>query len=290
MFVEKIAAGTWRFLFRRVGRWLPFEACGRIARPIASVAWHLGLRRRITRRNLELAFPNLTYTERERIGRESMVNLFTTFIEMLTLRHLSDDELRRRIRVENIQLLGEAGAEGELLLSGHFGNWELLAFGTSALAGASFSIIVKDQRDYGQLTAMRTARGNRVISTGRGAREATKLLRSGGTVAMLADQAASDHDDLVTMFGIPTYSFGAPARLALRFRPRVIIGFAVRQPDGAYQVRLEELPHADLDDTPEGARTLTQRYTTALENAIRQHPEQWVWQHRRWKNTPGVEY
>jgi KDO2-lipid IV(A) lauroyltransferase len=250
----------------------------------------LGVRRSISLYNLRLAFPERSTRELKRIGRQSWVNLVTVFLEMTTLRYLSDDELRRRITVENLDLLRARGEGGQLLLSGHFGNWELLAFGAAALAGVPFSIVVTEQKDYGQLTRMRTARGNRLIPTGRGARQSTSLLRAGGTVAMLADQAATPHDDLVTMFDIPTYSFAAPARMALRFRPDVIVGFALRQASGHYHVRLQQLPHDDLADNPGGASTLTQRYVALLEEAIREHPEQWVWHHRKWKNTPGVDY
>jgi KDO2-lipid IV(A) lauroyltransferase len=107
---------------------------------------------------------------------------------------------------------------------------------------------------------------------------------------MLADQSASGNDTLAEMFGLPTYTFGAPARLALRYRPRMIAGYAARESDGNYVVELREIPHDDLPDSPEGARLLTQRYVDDLEREIRRHPEQWVWQHRKWKNTPGIRY
>lgn len=279
-----------RLLFGPVGRLLPFAACRWIARLSARPVWWFGFRRRITLKNLALAFPELSRSEQKHIGQESLVNLFTIFLEFLTLRHLGDAELRRRITIENIELLHGLAGRGGLLLSGHFGNWELLALGAGAISGVPFSIVVTEQNDFGQLTRMRTSHGNSIISTHRAALRSSALLRRGGAVAMLADQSASSDDDTVMMFGIPTHSFSAPARLALRFRPRIIVGFAVRQPDGNYHVRLEEIPHDDLDDTPDGVRTLTQRYAALLESAIRAHPEQWLWQHRRWKNTPGVEY
>lgn len=261
-----------------------------LALPLGSLAWALGLRRRVTLRNLELALPELSASCRRRIGREATVNLFTVYLEVPTLRHLSDAELRRVITIENMELLGSIGPEGAILLSGHFGNWELLAFGAAALSGVPFSIIVKEQRDHGELERMRTARGNGVIPTSRGAREASALLRRGGVVAMLADQSAPSDEVQVPMFGIPTYTYSAPARLALRFRPRVITGFAHRTARGTYCVRLATIEHDDLPDTPEGARELAARYVADLEAAIREHPEQWVWQHRKWKNTPGVTY
>jgi KDO2-lipid IV(A) lauroyltransferase len=287
---DRLAAALWRFLFGPVGRMLPFGFCRVVARPLGYIAWWLGVRRDVALRNLELAMPWLPAARRLRIGRESLTSLIAVYLEILTLRHLSDAELARVLTVENMDLLRTIGPKGAILLSAHYGNWELLAFGAAALAGVPFSIIVKEQRDYGQLERSRTARGNRLIPTSRGARGAAALMRSGGVVAMLADQAATDHDALVDMFGIPTYTFDSPARLALRFRPRVIAGFAARRPDGGYHVRLQEIPHDDLPDTAEGARELMSRYVGLLEQAVRDHPEQWVWQHRKWKNTPGVRY
>lgn len=287
---QRLYGALWRFFFGPVGRILPFGLCHTLARPLGYLAWWLGARRVVALRNLELAFPNLPSHERERLGRGSLINLITVYLELLTIRHLSDRELARVLDVENIELLREIDSRGAILLSAHFGNWELLAFGAAALAGIPFSIIVKEQRDFGQLERMRTARGNALIPTARGAREASALLRRGGILAMLADQAAAERDALVEMFGLPTYTYDAPARLALRYRPRVIVGFAVRKRDGTYRVRLREIEHDDLLDTPEGARELMQRYVALLERTIREHPEQWVWQHRKWKNTPGVVY
>jgi KDO2-lipid IV(A) lauroyltransferase len=290
MVADWFLKALWRLMFGVVGKLLPFRACHHLARPAGLVAWGMGLRRRVIRMNLALAFPEYSQVERDRIGRESLVNVFTIGLELLTLRHLSSRQLQSAISVENIQLLQSLGDRGALLLSGHVGNWELLAFGAAALSGVPFSIIIKSQKDFGELIRTRTARGNNVIPTQRGAREAAALLARGGVVAMLADQAATPDDDPATMFGIQTYSFSAPARLALRFRPRVILGFALRNGDGSYQVQLEELLHDDLPDTPAGSQAFTQRYVERLEAAIRQHPEQWLWGHKKWKNTQGVVY
>lgn len=286
----RLRDGLLALLFGPVGRLVPFSACRRIARALAPLAWRAGFRRAITLRNLELAFPELSPSERERIGRESLASLATVFLEIITLRHLSERAIRRWLVVENVELLLRIGPRGALLLSGHVGNWELLAIGAAEISGVPFSVVVKEQRDGGQLTRTRSSRGNRMIPTGRGARETSMLLRSGGVVAMLADQAAPAEEHTPLLFGIPTHTYAAPARLALRFRPTVIVGFAVRERTGRYRVVLEELRHDDLPDTPEGAEAFTARYVAALERTVRAHPEQWVWQHRKWKNTPGVRY
>lgn len=281
---------SWRFLFRIVGRILPFGACAALARPIAWGAWRLGIRRRITEINLRLAFPDAGAGELERIGRASYRNLVTVSLEILTLRYLGRRGIERIMSVENIDLLRTIPPEGAILLSGHYGNWELLAIGVAALSGVPFTVIVTEQKDGGELERTRTALGNRLIPTGRGARESAALLKRGGVLALLADQAAAVDDPRVTLLGISTPFHVSAARLALRFRTRVIVGYAERQNDGRYRVMLEEIPHDDLPDTPEGARLLTERYARTLEAAIARHPEQWVWQHRRWKHLPDVGY
>ena len=277
-------------LFGPVGRLLPFSACRPLGRAIASVTWRLGVRRDITLRNLELAMPELSRDERERIGRASMASLLTVFLEILTLRHLSPRAIDRWLSVENIELLGTIGEEGALLLSAHVGNWELLSIGVAQLTGLPFSVVVKEQRDGRQLERTRRSRGSGVIPTGRAAREVSAALRNGGVVAILADQSAPEGEHLVPMFGIPTYTYSAPARLALRFRPRVMVVLAVRDSSGRYRARIEELHHHDLPDTPEGALLLSARYVAVIEQTVRSNPEQWVWQHRKWKNTPGIRY
>jgi KDO2-lipid IV(A) lauroyltransferase len=273
-----------------VGRILPFGACRAIAGPIAWGAWRLGLRRRITEINLRLAFPDLDDRELERIARASYRSLITVSLEILTLRYLGRRGIERILSVENIELLETIPSEGAILLSGHYGNWELLALGAAALSNVPFTVIVTEQKDGGELERTRTALGNRLIPTGRGARESAALLKKGGVLALLADQAAAVDDPRVNLMGIPTPFHVSAARLALRFRTRIIAGYAERQSDGRYRVMLEEIPHDDLPDTPEGARLLTERYARTLEAAIARHPEQWVWQHRRWKHQEGIRY
>lgn len=244
----------------------------------------------MTEVNLRLAYPDATAGEIESIARESYRNLITVFLEILTLRHLGRHGLEHTMSIDNIELLRTIPPEGAILLSGHFGNWELLAIGAAAISGVPFTVVIKEQKDGGELDTTRTHLGNSLIPTGRGARESAALLKQGGVLAMLADQAAAVDDPRVDLLGISTPFYVSAARLALRFRTRVIAGYAERQPDGHYHVRLEEIPHDDLPDTIEGARLLTARYARTLEAAIARHPGQWVWQHRRWKHLPEVDY
>lgn len=280
----------WRFLFGPVGRLLPLAAFRALARPLARVVWTTGFRRAVALKNLQMAFPDMGIRQRRRLALRAYRSISTTFLELPALRYMSPERYKQICRFGNTHLISNIGPEGALLLSGHLGNWEMLAVAAGLQAAKPLLVVVKSQRDYGTLALLRSRFGNRLADTASAARQISAALGGGGAVALLADQSTGQDDCPATMFGIPTYTFSAPARLALRYRPRVVIGFAIRQTDGSYFASLSELPHHDLDDSAEGIRIFTQRYVSALEEAVRACPEQWLWTHRKWKHTPGVRY
>ncbi|HYF02293.1 MAG TPA: lysophospholipid acyltransferase family protein [Patescibacteria group bacterium] len=249
-------------------------------------------RYRITFNNIAQAFPEKHTQWHQETALKSYENLGITLVELLAFPDLNDEIVAKYIRYDNVELLEELHARGHglLLLSGHYGNWELLAYSAGLFSRLPISIIVKPQQNrYADelLNRYRTQRGNRVIPMGQAARAIIQALKNGEAVALLADQSAtSDKDIFVDFFGRPAATYEAPAALALRFKTPIVIGFAKRQEDGTYRVRLSEIPHEDLQNTPEGIRELTRRHVRALENAIRERPELWSWQHRRWKHQP----
>lgn len=287
---ERLRKFAWRFAFGVVGRCVPLRLMQVIARPASFLLSGLRLRRDVAVRNIRHALPELSSREAARLARASFRNLIVVYLEIPTLRYLSSNALERMIAIENLDLLRSIDRRGALLLSGHVGNWELLAIGAAVQSERPFAIVVKGQNDFGELERTRRAHGNVTIPMHTAALRASRILGEGGVVAMLADQAARREDHIVELFDIPTHAFSAPARLALRYRPKVIVGFAVRTRGGRYVARLQELHYDDLPDTDEGVHAFTTRYMRMLEDVVRAHPEQWVWQHRRWKHTPGMRY
>lgn len=285
-----IARSLWWLMFGLYGRIVPFAAARYIAYPVAWIASILRIRRAVVDRNLGLAFRDVAGSDRRRLARRALRNVATVLLEIPILPYLSQARLGRVMTFENLDLVSGPSATGLILLSAHIGNWELLALGAGAQSGRPSTIVVKDQRDHGLLNRIRTSRGNRVVSTSHALRELMSVLSAGGTAALLADQSAAPPDPVVPFFDIPTHFFSTPARMALRYRSRVVLGFAVRQPNGTYRAGLTELRHDDLDDTPDGRLTFTQRYAAALHATILAHPEQWMWTHRKWKQSPGISY
>ena len=193
------------------------------------------------------------------------------------------------IKFTNVELLNALNVQsnGMILLSGHFGNWELLAYCAGLLSGIPINIVVAPQHNpiaNEYINEFRSRHNNRIVPMTNAARNIVHILQNNGVVAMLADQAANSSKNIfVDFFNRPASTYDAPAALALKFKFPLIIGFAVRQPTGKYLVRLEEVMYNDLEYSKAGIAELTKRHVEILEREIRKHPEQWSWQHKRWK-------
>lgn len=282
----------WWLAFNVYGRIVPWRAVPLFSRLLFTFLRPFRYRRKVALDNLQAALPERT-SDHDLLERRAFMNLLRVYLELPILANASQRRVESLLEVENGDLLRRPATEqrGALLLSGHLGNWELLALGSALHAGRRFLIPVRSQADYGYLRRLRERFGNRTAVTGdRGGFRALQQLAEGEPVAMLADQSPGREDPAVDFFNLDTRFHAGPARLALRFRPEVILGFAERRSDGRYGVRLELLEYGDLMDDQDGHREFTQRYAMKLEEAIRRDPASWVWHHRRWKHSVGVGY
>jgi KDO2-lipid IV(A) lauroyltransferase len=116
------------------------------------------------------------------------------------------------------------------------------------------------------------------------ARPLIQALQHNQPVALLIDQAADPQTDVrIPLFGRDAVVFEAPAALALRFETPLVFAVPVRNADGTYTVTLTEIKTDDLTSSKDDILELTKRHTAFLEQAIKEYPEQWTWQHNRWK-------
>lgn len=246
-------------------------------------------RKKHTIHNIQSAFPDKPKTQVLTIARDSYRNLAITFLEIAAMPYMSLHKISTLIYFTNITLIKELAArdKGLILLSGHFGNWELLAFSAGYLSGVPMSIIIKKQRNKAVadlLQKIRTRHHNSVIDMESAAKSIIRDILLKRPVALLADQAADPNKDVfVNFFGRPAVTYEAPAQLSLKFGVPIIIGFAVREKNGRYRVTLQEVKTDDLNDTKEDRLELTKRHVAILEETIKDFPEQWAWQHKRWK-------
>ncbi len=291
-FVELVTAAVLEGISATVGL-LPHSVQRRIGK---AAGWMLQRvlpqRWEVTVANLQRAFPEKSAEWHQSIAQKSFENLGIVFAELLAMPHYSESHLRRLVRFRQTGLIEQAQQRGRglVLLSAHYGNWELSALALPLVTTVPVTVVTKRVKNAvvdQLLDRARRRTGNQLVRAHRVGRSIPRIIRENRALALLADQSARpQHDFYVPFFGIPTLTFRTPAVLALRFQMPVIVGFCERQPDGSYEVVLQTLPTEDLLPVEEGAQELMRRYHQLLEAAIRRHPEQWLWQHRRWKHTP----
>ncbi len=263
---------------------------------LGRLAWRfLGASRRLAMENLAAAFPELTETERAAIGRSAMINLGRSGMEMLMLSRRRNAGIETWCTIEDESRLRDAlsGGRGVVFVTGHTGNWELLA-ALVARRGYPATVVatpVYDPRLDDLLIAARAAQGVETISRGSAsaARQLLSALRRNAFLGMLIDQDTDVDGVFVPFFGRPAYTPTGAAVLALRTGAAVVCGFLVRE--GATRHRMIVQGPIDLIRSGDHERDVAENtalFTALIERHIRAFPDQWVWFHRRWKRRPAT--
>lgn len=240
--------------------------------------------------NLGFAFPGRDARWREAtldgvfrsIGR--MLAVFARFPQ-ITRSNVS--EWIRYEGFEHFQQAKERG-KGVLFATAHLGNWELSAF-SHALMAEPMAVIVRPLDNPaidGIVQKRRSLSGNTLLSKRDFARSILEALRRNHAVGILVDHnSAPEGAAFVPFFGLPACSNMTFAKLAFRSGAAVIPGFAVwSEAEQRYILRF--YPEVKMEGDP---ALDTARIQAALEAAVRQYPDQWLWIHRRWKTRPEGE-
>jgi len=285
--IETIALRGAAAVLRRV----PAGMARSAARGLGRVAWRLGARRRVTLANITAAFPDKTATACDAIGRAAMQALVETATEFLRLppRVLRPGEAPVQfVGWEHLEAARHAG-RGAIVASAHLGNWELYGAATVP-RGLDATLIVQPLRNRildAELCQRRRRFGLNVVERGMGMRSVGDLLQANHVIAMMCDQDARQRGIFVDFFGRPASTHKGAAQLAFRHAVPLIPFLGVRRPDGTHLVTvlppLQAPPGAGEE---EFIQHTMQAFHVHLEERIRAHPEQYLWQHRRWKTQP----
>ena len=277
-------------------RRLSFRRAGDVGEWIGRLLYSpFGVRRDVVERQIRAAFPGLSEPEVLRIARESYGNLGRTSIETAVLPQCSSDQVIGLFdTVEGWDIVEEAMARGKgvLLVAGHLGNWEL---GGAYIAARGVRVEAVARRMQNPLfdrylTETRENVGVRVIHDADAVRRVPRVVRQGGAAGFLFDQGAAGlASTWVLFFGRYAKTPRGPAVFALRLDAPLIFTCAVREPGGRYTMKFEEIEVARTGDRERDVDAIVAGYTNALERWVRRYPEQYFWQHRRWKHQrPGT--
>jgi KDO2-lipid IV(A) lauroyltransferase len=258
-------------------------------------AWYLIFRRRraIIHRNLEIAFGGrLDPAARRRIGKLCCRHALATAMDLLVrCRAIRRDNWRQFAAMDTIlsEALSSPHPKGLAILSAHIGSWEMGQY-LCGVAGTPVSPVMRTlDNPYlnRQSMELRGSFGEEIIPKSGALRGILRILRAGGRVAIMADQNAPVAGEFLPFFKVPAATYIDYARVLARQGCDVLFTVCLRegfQFRFRFQSRLLRIPEAGANR--EKARALVEDYLAAIEETVAEHPEQFLWMHRRWKRQP----
>ena len=270
-----------RFLEQQARKWSHF------------LAYRVNIRRDVVRDNIERSFPEWTDEECREAGRAMWEHLLLMVIEIAHApRVIRKTTWRRHLRIEGLeQLIRTLWLDRpKVVLSGHYGNFELAAFLFGVFGFQLFSVARELDNPFLDqfVTEFRESRGQKILPKKGSAPDVAAVLEENGAIGLLGDQAAGRKGCRVNFFGRPASVHKAIGVFSLSSEAPVIVCTATRR-DGLFSFDLRVEGVIDpREDKPEvqGLRELSQWYTDLLEGAVRRRPDQYWWVHRRWRCFP----
>lgn len=280
---------------------LPRNAAVKLGMAVAGLGYRfLSSLRRTGMRNLEIAYPETTIDEREKLLRGTFDSLGRMLGDLSqfpkatreSLAHLIEFQINPEILATYEKLKSEG--RGIIIVSPHLGNWEMLVYGWSALhEPMSYLARPLDNPLIEDLTVrLRTKFGNRPINKTNAVSLAIRILREGGILGILADVNAHPKEGVfVPFFGVPACTSIGPAMLAIRTNAVILPMCGVWDKEkGHYIARHGKLIEpAKTGDRQADILETTAQFTAEVEKLVRDFSDQWLWIHKRWKTRPPGE-
>jgi KDO2-lipid IV(A) lauroyltransferase len=288
---------------------VPVRAAFALADLLAALAYHVldKRHRAVAAENLRHAFPDKSDAEIDRLVWGCYRHFCGMLVEIIILPRKLRGTNWRNYAGATAANLGPAVRQfllpkPVLIVTGHFGNWELAGYAFGAFGFRTYAIarVLDNPHLERFLKRFRQATGQTVIAKKDDFDRLTAVLSAGGKVATLADQDAGPRGVFVDFFGRPASTHKAVALMALEFgTPLAVVGVPRTAADPVaadgrwrpgYRIVCEEvIDPAEYAGRPDAVAAITARYTAALERLIRRHPEQYFWLHRRWKSQPAAK-
>lgn len=284
--------GTLTLFAIRVSGAIPFSWTRPLGRIFGLLAYYCVPRvRRVGLSNLDLAYGDaIAEAEKRRILKRAAQNIATVgtrFAQVPKFRDYAGGPPFATRGTENVDT-----SKGGLLITAHIGNWEYLGVITKSFKMRGGGIVRQfdDPRVERAINEIRCSGGYEAIAKDGAGTRLMNLIKSGRYVAVAIDQSARDNAVPTEFFGHRCWSTFAPAMIAIRTRAPIYPVFVIEDENGT--LTLDVRPPIEWERTGDMRRDLvaiTQKCQDAIEEAVREFPDQWLWFHRRWKSRPHLE-
>lgn len=282
-------------LFVCVVQATPMETCQYFAHALGWLAADVfNIRAKTIDSNLSHVLPHYTERQRRKLKRRMWEHLFLLVCEVAHApRKFHETNWRKYITLRNqrpmvTQLLDERPT---ILVSGHYGNFELAGFVTGLLGFPSYTVARKLDNPHLDrfINRFRGLRGQFILPKEGSAPMVERVLSSGGTLSLLGDQHAGEKGCWVEFLGRLASCHKAVAVFTISGKAPMVVGYARRlEKPLHFEVGMEGIADPALDG-PEcgGVKPLTEWYNQMLERVIMKAPEQYWWVHNRWRDPPA---
>ncbi|MDB4913145.1 MAG: lipid biosynthesis acyltransferase [Gemmatimonadetes bacterium] len=277
-------------------RFVNLQRAGSVGAFLGKLAYRpFGIRRAVVERQIRAAFPGLDEPDVQRIALASYAHLGRISIEAALVpgyKHEMVAELFERVEGWDCFANSMNDMSGAMIVTGHLGNWEL-GGAYIGLRGSRMHAVARGMENplFDEFITENRERLNvRVIHDSDAVRKVPRVVRQGGVVGFLFDQGAAGlASTWVPFFGRYAKTPRGPAVFALRLKAPLVFAVAIRQPAGRYVLHMENVPITDTGNVEADVDAIVAEYTRILERWVRKYPEQYFWQHRRWKHQrPGT--
>ncbi|MDD5440166.1 MAG: lysophospholipid acyltransferase family protein [Candidatus Omnitrophica bacterium] len=248
--------------------------------------------RKVTLGNLRRAFPSKTDNELFMIGRRVFENATANYAELVQTSKLNKYNIDRWVTAHDLARVdhGFSRGKGVIILTAHFGNWELVGsyFRIKGYPGATIVRKVYFERFDRILNRYRAVHDVGIIYRDESPKKMLRLLKDNKILGMLADQDIESVEGVfVDFFGRQAYTPTAPVKMALASGAVIIPCYMLRRAE-KYDFFVDEpIVVAMRSSKEETIQFYTQKWTKVLESYIMKYPDQWVWMHKRWKTQPS---
>ena len=280
------------YFFRCIIWLLPDQLMYSVMKGIASLIYLLDKKhRKIAQVNLDLAYGDaLSQEEKERITKTCYLNLVLSLVDFVKNQGISREKLLKKVTFKNDVVLEEALKQGKkvILMTAHYGNWELVALSIAAKFG-EMTIIGRELDSPGMNAILKQNReqfGIELIDKKGAMKSMIAALKNNRMLGLLVDQNTSENEGLlIDFFGKPARHTPSAAILSRRFNAVIIPVFITTKDHQHYELQFyDPIETEKTDDKEQDILHSVQKQAKITEEVIKKRPEEWFWLHQRWKN------